>query len=192
VPNIQVYPTAAIVYIDRVETIVQAFTPLAFKLVSSSITGSAMDSPRLIVARYLKANHFNEVSLPPIERTIIQNADENCMQSYEAFIQEAKLPKDAGTTSKDDLTLETLLEEKRVFDVSVRFEKLGVDDGEGKWKSPGKEELSFWQVMLEADTKCSTICCKGSRRIAHGIEHSQCEGRSCGRWRGVRWNHVVS
>ncbi|SMQ50680.1 unnamed protein product [Zymoseptoria tritici ST99CH_3D1] len=77
---------------------------------------AALESASLIVARYLKANHYNE--------------------SYEAFVREAGLPRDAGTTSKGDLTLETLLEEKRVFDVSVRFEKLGVDDGKGKWSLP--------------------------------------------------------
>jgi hypothetical protein len=60
------------------------------------------------------------------------------LESYEAFVREAGLPDSAGTTSKGDLTLETLLEEKRVFDVSVRFEKLGADDGEGKWKLPGE------------------------------------------------------
>jgi len=41
--------------------------------------------------------------------------------------------------SKGDLTLETLLEEKKTFDLSVRFEKLGVEeDGEKRWRKPGR------------------------------------------------------
>lgn len=39
---------------------------------------------------------------------------------------------------KGDLTLETLLEEKKKFDVSVRFEKLGLKDGDDGWSLPGK------------------------------------------------------
>jgi hypothetical protein len=48
------------------------------------------------------------------------------------------LPPDAGIAEKGDLTLETLLEEKKTFDLSVRFEKLGTDDGERGWTKPGK------------------------------------------------------
>ncbi|EME48401.1 hypothetical protein DOTSEDRAFT_141452 [Dothistroma septosporum NZE10] len=78
----------------------------------------AADSPALIVARYLKANNYNE--------------------TYDAFIQEIGLPYDSGNVSKGDLTLETLLEEKKTFDISVQFEKLGVNDGTADtgWKSP--------------------------------------------------------
>lgn len=43
------------------------------------------------------------------------------------------------------MTLETLLEEKRNFDVSVRFEKLGLSDGNDGWSSPG-EFMLFWRV----------------------------------------------
>lgn len=46
------------------------------------------------------------------------------------------MPADSGSVSKGDLTLETLLEEKKTFDLSVRFEKLGVEDGNTGWKSP--------------------------------------------------------
>jgi len=38
--------------------------------------------------------------------------------------------------SKGDLTLETLLEEKKNFDISVQFEKLGVEGGDAGWSLP--------------------------------------------------------
>jgi hypothetical protein len=47
------------------------------------------------------------------------------------------LPPDAGSTAVHDITIEQILEEKRVFDVSVGFEKLGMDEKENKWKLPG-------------------------------------------------------
>ncbi|KAK4545566.1 hypothetical protein LTR36_002916 [Oleoguttula mirabilis] len=76
----------------------------------------ATDSPALVVARFLKTNNYTE--------------------SYEAFIAEAGLPYDAGTVSKGDLTLEVLLEEKKTFDLSAQFERLGAEDGVGGWTVP--------------------------------------------------------
>ncbi|PPJ52544.1 hypothetical protein CBER1_10180 [Cercospora berteroae] len=74
------------------------------------------DSPALIVARYLKSNNYT--------------------QTYEAFITEAGLPYDAGNVTKGDLDLETLLEEKKNFDIAVKFEKLGVEDDNTGWRKP--------------------------------------------------------
>ena len=34
--------------------------------------------------------------------------------------------------------MEALLEEKKTFDISTHFEKLGVGDGEHGWREPGK------------------------------------------------------
>ncbi|KAK4507668.1 hypothetical protein PRZ48_001403 [Zasmidium cellare] len=73
----------------------------------------ASDSEILIVARYLKANNYTE--------------------TYDAFVQEADLPFDAGNVSKGDLTLEKLLDEKKNFDVAVKFEKLGLEDVNSGW-----------------------------------------------------------
>ncbi|KAK1066468.1 hypothetical protein LTR74_007190 [Friedmanniomyces endolithicus] len=81
----------------------------------------ATDSPAIIVARFLKSSNYTE--------------------TYDAFIAEAGLPSDAGTVSKGDLTIEQLLEEKKTFDLSRNFEKLGVeedDDGKG-WLKPAPE-----------------------------------------------------
>ncbi|KAA6415414.1 MAG: hypothetical protein FRX48_00129 [Lasallia pustulata] len=73
------------------------------------------DSPAIIVARFLKANHYGD--------------------TLEAFIKEAGLPPDAGTLNKGDLTIEKILEEKKIFDLSIRFEKFGDGDALG-WTLP--------------------------------------------------------
>lgn len=72
-------------------------------------------------------------------------------QSYNAFITEAGLPEDAGSVSKGDLTLEVLLEEKRNFDVSVKFEKLGVTDGQHGWTAEGdrlQHRTKIWRPLM--------------------------------------------
>ncbi|KAI4727961.1 WD40 repeat-like protein [Aureobasidium sp. EXF-10728] len=67
----------------------------------------------IIVARFLKANSYDE--------------------TLDAFIREAGLPPSAGSTNKGDLTIEKILEEKRTFDMSLQFERLGTDDGAHGW-----------------------------------------------------------
>lgn len=64
---------------------------------------------------------------------------DNC-QTLDAFISEAGLPPDAGTMAKNSFTIEKLLEEKKSFDLSVQFEKLGTDeDGTNTgWKARGR------------------------------------------------------
>ena len=47
------------------------------------------------------------------------------------------MPPDAGSTSKGDLTVEQILQEKKAFDLTVNFEKLGVDEDRG-WHVPGQ------------------------------------------------------
>ncbi|KAI9817983.1 MAG: hypothetical protein M1832_004504 [Thelocarpon impressellum] len=57
-------------------------------------------------------------------------------QTLSAFLIEAGLPPDAGNTQPGDLTLEKVLEEKKIFDLSLRFEKTGDEDGgQGGWSS---------------------------------------------------------
>ena len=46
------------------------------------------------------------------------------------------MPPDAGSTSKGDLTIEQILQEKKIFDLTVNFEKLGV--GDRSWHVPGQ------------------------------------------------------
>lgn len=48
-------------------------------------------------------------------------------------MQEAELPPDIGASSDDLVTIESVLQEKKKFDLSLSFEKLGVDDTERGW-----------------------------------------------------------
>jgi hypothetical protein len=61
------------------------------------------------------------------------------------------LPPDAGTTGKGDLTIEQLLQEKKTFDLALRFEKLGTEDG--------AEGGASW-------TTKGTVCCSDARSYA--------------------------
>ncbi|KAL9086592.1 MAG: hypothetical protein Q9165_007035 [Trypethelium subeluteriae] len=74
------------------------------------------DSPAVLVARFLRANNYAE--------------------TLKAFLAEANLPADTGSVSKGDLTLETILHEKKVFDLSLQFEKLDASGQEKKWSLP--------------------------------------------------------
>ncbi|KAK8212355.1 WD40-repeat-containing domain protein [Phyllosticta capitalensis] len=76
----------------------------------------ALPSPAILVARFLRANNF--------EKTL------------EAFLEEARLPQDAGSTAKGDISLEQILREKETFDLSLNFEKLGVEDESKAWQEP--------------------------------------------------------
>ncbi|MCJ1283753.1 hypothetical protein MMC26_003084 [Xylographa opegraphella] len=90
----------------------------------------AVDSPAIIVARFLKANHYN--------------------QTLDAFISEAGLEPDAGSIEKGDLTIEKILEEKKVFDLSVRFEKFADGDGEKGWTVPAPSEPTMVTTLPTA------------------------------------------
>ena len=58
-------------------------------------------------------------------------------QTYGAFVKEAGLPDDAGTTGPGDWTIEQILEEKKQYDSSLSFEKKPTENVHG-WKLPGK------------------------------------------------------
>lgn len=47
------------------------------------------------------------------------------------------MPPDAGITSPGVLTIEKILEEKHVFDLSRNFEKTKLDDTDKGWSLPG-------------------------------------------------------
>ncbi|KAL8738620.1 MAG: hypothetical protein Q9181_000616 [Wetmoreana brouardii] len=61
------------------------------------------DSPAALCARFLRANNYHD--------------------TLQAFLTEAGLPADAGLISPGDLTIDQILEEKKVFDLSLRFER---------------------------------------------------------------------
>jgi WD40 repeat protein len=48
-------------------------------------------------------------------------------------VLEAGLPPDIGVGSGDSITIESILQEKKEFDTSLNFEKLGLDDGAQGW-----------------------------------------------------------
>ncbi|KAJ6260998.1 hypothetical protein Dda_3663 [Drechslerella dactyloides] len=67
----------------------------------------AGDSPDVLVARFLLANNYHE--------------------TFAAFTRETNLTPDSITTAPTDLTIEKILQEKKLYDLAVRFEKLHVD-----------------------------------------------------------------
>jgi WD40 repeat protein len=52
-----------------------------------------------------------------------------------AFVLEAGLPQDFGANAADTITIESVLHEKQVFDTSLNFEKLGLDDKARGWSA---------------------------------------------------------
>ena len=60
-------------------------------------------------------------------------------KTLDVFLREAGLPADAGTTEKGDMTIERILEEKKSFDLSVNFEKRGLEDVRKEWSLPGQD-----------------------------------------------------
>ncbi|WPG98662.1 Hypothetical protein R9X50_00145500 [Acrodontium crateriforme] len=115
------------------------------------------DSTALIVARFLKSNNYNE--------------------SYDAFIAEAGLPSDAGTVAKGDLILETLLEEKKAFDLSSQFERLGMDEDEDRsWRQPAPSVAEPLQTLpsrsniLSIGAQKSTVFVTSADRQLHILD----------------------
>lgn len=51
-------------------------------------------------------------------------------------MEEADLPPDTGAASSSTITIDSILQEKKTFDLSLNFEKLGVDDGSREWTIP--------------------------------------------------------
>ncbi|KAK3674833.1 hypothetical protein LTR78_005177 [Recurvomyces mirabilis] len=106
----------------------------------------ATDSPAIIVARFLKSSNYDE--------------------TYDAFIAEAGLPPDAGMVEKGDLTLEVLLEEKKTFDLSARFEKLGVEGGGARgWVEGGPEKA---EVVRSLPTSSNVLSVAAYDTEAYG------------------------
>ncbi|KAJ4409603.1 hypothetical protein N0V91_002524 [Didymella pomorum] len=69
-----------------------------------------------LVARFLRTNGYTE--------------------TLKSFVKEADLPSDTGAGSSSTVTIESILHEKKTFDLSLNFEKLGVEDGKREWAVP--------------------------------------------------------
>ncbi|KAF1975507.1 hypothetical protein BU23DRAFT_530035 [Bimuria novae-zelandiae CBS 107.79] len=67
-----------------------------------------------LVAQYLRASGYTE--------------------TLATFIHEAGLPADTGN-GNNTVTIEKILQEKQTFDLTLNFEKLGVDDKERRWQT---------------------------------------------------------
>ncbi|KAL5118369.1 hypothetical protein ACEQ8H_003718 [Pleosporales sp. CAS-2024a] len=66
-----------------------------------------------LIARYLRSNGFTD--------------------TLNSFVLEAGLAPDAGTNPSDSTTIESILQEKKAFDTSLRIEKLGLNDSNRAW-----------------------------------------------------------
>ncbi|CBX94461.1 hypothetical protein IAQ61_009692 [Plenodomus lingam] len=66
-----------------------------------------------LIAHYLRTNGFTE--------------------TLTSFVKEAGLPSDVGITADEKVTIETILQEKKTFDLSLNFEKLGTNDADREW-----------------------------------------------------------
>ncbi|KAL8677714.1 MAG: hypothetical protein Q9224_001526 [Gallowayella concinna] len=81
----------------------------------------SVDSPAILCARFLQANGYND--------------------TLQAFLGEAGLPPDAGSLSPGDLTIEKVLEEKKVFDLSLNFERYSISKVGQDWSLPGTKSV---------------------------------------------------
>ncbi|KAL5364754.1 hypothetical protein BJX96DRAFT_157888 [Aspergillus floccosus] len=91
----------------------------------------------VLVARFLRSNNYND--------------------TLAAFIREAGLPIDAGQVGgKDDWTIEGVLEEKKAFDETVRFERYGEDnESDGLWSAPSPSKPS----VVETPSSSNLLSC---------------------------------
>lgn len=62
-------------------------------------------------------------------------------------MSEAGLPPDAGAVKQGDLTIEAILEEKKVFDLNERFEKISLEQDRA-WILPGM--ISLFHALHES------------------------------------------
>ncbi|KAI9718668.1 MAG: hypothetical protein M1828_006603 [Chrysothrix sp. TS-e1954] len=75
---------------------------------------AADNSPAAIVARYLRQNNHHD--------------------TLDAFLREAGLPlATGGSSTPEDWTVEKVLQEKHTYDLSLKFEKVSVDDTSKAW-----------------------------------------------------------
>lgn len=87
-----------------------------------------------LVARFLRSNGYTEV--------LIVSSACKCPRAYlrqtlATFINEAGLAKDVGS-GNSDFTIEQILQEKKTFDTSLNFERLGLEDDNRRWRSLGE------------------------------------------------------
>ncbi|KAL8765796.1 MAG: hypothetical protein Q9209_007235 [Squamulea sp. 1 TL-2023] len=102
----------------------------------------AIDSPGILCARFLRANNYSD--------------------TLQAFLTEAGLPTDAGSINPGDLTIEKVLEEKKVFDLTLNFEKSNIADDCRQWSSP--ESLPSLSNLLHVSVEDARAGIQGGER----------------------------
>ncbi|KAJ6105090.1 hypothetical protein N7523_010164 [Penicillium sp. IBT 18751x] len=82
-------------------------------------------------------------------------------ETLQAFIREADLPLDVGQASGDDthnLTIQSLLEEKKTFDHTVNFERYGKDDKEHEgWSVPAPSKPTVIQTPTSSNILSASV-----------------------------------
>jgi WD40 repeat protein len=84
------------------------------------------------------------------------------------FIAEADLPVDTGSSS-GSITIESILQEKKEFDLSLNFEKLGVDDKALAWTVPAPSKPTILQSLPSRSNILSVAVFDLSLHIAEQV-----------------------
>lgn len=90
-------------------------------------------TPAILVARFLKANHYNK--------------------TLEAFLKETNLSEEVATTNTGDWTLEKLIAEKVQFDTSLKFERRDNEVSQG-WTRPAPSISREPELTINANVLC--------------------------------------
>ncbi|KAJ9618614.1 uncharacterized protein PV06_00768 [Exophiala oligosperma] len=112
-----------------IHSIFIAGTPRVFPILEMPAT----DSAAIVVARFLRANHYNE--------------------TLKAFLAESGLPEEAAITKKGDWTIEKILEEKRQYDSSLEYEKKGDEQMTG-WPLPAPSKATEPGFLMTSNVLC--------------------------------------
>lgn len=103
---------------------------------TSNKSSTQLPLASILVARFLRSNDYTE--------------------TLDAFIREAGLPPNAGQVTgksegEDGWTIENVIQEKKAFDQTLKFERYGDEDGRerrDRWSSPGKLGFQFTRSLF--------------------------------------------
>jgi hypothetical protein len=91
-------------------------------------------------------------------------------QTLHSFVKEAGLPSDVGSDSGDHVTIESVLHEKKAFDTSLNFEKLGLDDGGRGWTVQAPHRPTIVESLPGRSNILSVSVFKLLLRLATGAQ----------------------
>ncbi|KAH7126983.1 quinon protein alcohol dehydrogenase-like superfamily [Dendryphion nanum] len=90
-------------------------------------------------------------------------------ETLSSFLKEAGLSSEAGQGSSG-ITIEQILEEKRIFDLSLNFEKLGVAETHG-WRTPAPSTPNVVSTSTNSNILSVHIC---HLSLSAGVEARSC------------------